>query len=115
MSRAHPSSSTQMVRREVWRRDQGQCAFVGVRGRCAERGFLEFHHVEPCAEGGAADAGNIELRCRAHNQYEADLFFGADVVKELELVWDGQRWREGQTRVLASRGHAGKAPRSCVG
>ena len=72
------------VRREVWRRDQGQCAFVGGRGRCRETGFLEFHHVEPFAEGGPATVANIELRCRAHNQYEAALFFGdgSDAVRE---------------------------------
>ena len=36
------------VRRAVWRRDAGQCAFVSTAGRrCAERGFLEFHHVVP--------------------------------------------------------------------
>ena len=27
------------VRREVWRRDQGRCAFVGTSGRCCETGF----------------------------------------------------------------------------
>src|SRR5438876_562366 len=33
------------VKRAVWRRDTGQCAFVspGER-RCTERSFLEFHH-----------------------------------------------------------------------
>jgi hypothetical protein len=31
------------VKRNVWQRDGGQCAFVGTNGRCAERGFLEFH------------------------------------------------------------------------
>lgn len=52
------------VRREVWRRDGGRCAFVGSRGRCSERGFLEFHHLVPFAAGGAPDANNIELaRC----------------------------------------------------
>jgi hypothetical protein len=40
--------------------------------------FLEFHHVEPYAVGGQATPENIELRCRAHNWYEAQLFFGAD-------------------------------------
>ena len=75
------------VRREVWRRDGGRCAFVGARGRCHERGFLEFHHVVPFAAGGAADAGNIELRCRAHNLYEAELFFGAEVVRESHVPW----------------------------
>jgi hypothetical protein len=64
------------LRREVWARDTGRCAFLGARGRCTETGFLEFHHVRPYAAGGAAVAGNIELRCRAHNQYEAEQFFG---------------------------------------
>ena len=75
------------VRREVWRRDGGRCAFVGTRGRCNDRGFLEFHHVVPFAAGGAPDASNIELRCRAHNQYEAHLFFGIDVVRESGVLW----------------------------
>jgi 5-methylcytosine-specific restriction endonuclease McrA len=72
------------VRRQVWQRDQGRCAFVGTSGRCRETGFLEFHHVEPYAGGGPATVENIQLRCRAHNQYEAARFFGGgyDRVKE---------------------------------
>ena len=63
------------VRREVWARDKGSCAFVGGEGRCGEAGFLEFHHVVPFAEGGAATVDNIQLRCRAHNAYEAEQWF----------------------------------------
>ena len=63
------------VRRTVWRRDGGRCAFVGSDSRCGARDFLEFHHVVPFAVGGAATVENIELRCRAHNAYEATLFF----------------------------------------
>lgn len=63
------------VKRAVWRRDGGQCAFVGSGGRCEARGFLEFHHVSPYAAGGGATAENIALRCRAHNQYESEVFF----------------------------------------
>jgi hypothetical protein len=60
------------VRRAVWLRDVGRCAFVGASGRrCEERGFLEFHHVTPFAAGGKATVENIELRCRRHNQYES--------------------------------------------
>lgn len=70
------------VRRSVWQRDGGRCAFAGPEGRCREVGFLEFHHIEPYAGGGAATAENIQLRCRAHNQYEARVLFGADVVRE---------------------------------
>jgi hypothetical protein len=63
------------VKREVWRRDEGRCAYSGRDGRCTERSFLEYHHVQPYAAGGAATTANIELRCRAHNAYEASLFF----------------------------------------
>jgi hypothetical protein len=56
------------VRRAVWRRDGGRCAFVGTLGPCNETGFLEYHHVIPFAAGGEASVTNIELRCRAHNQ-----------------------------------------------
>jgi hypothetical protein len=65
------------VKRKVWLRDGGQCAFVAANGRrCTERAFLEFHHVEPYSAGGEATVENIELRCKAHNRYEAELFFG---------------------------------------
>lgn len=65
------------VKRQVWKRDGGQCAFRGPRGRCTETGFLEFHHVVPFADGGKMTSDNLELRCRAHNAYEADRWFGA--------------------------------------
>lgn len=64
------------VRREVWKRDGGRCAFAGTNGRCSETGFLEFHHVVPYAAGGQAIVENLELRCRAHNAYEAEQYFG---------------------------------------
>jgi hypothetical protein len=65
------------VKRAVWRRDEGRCAFVATTGRrCGERNFLEFHHVQPYALEGPATVGNISLRCRRHNAYEAELIFG---------------------------------------
>lgn len=65
------------VKRAVWVRDLGRCAFVGTNGhRCVERGFLEFHHMRPYALGGLATIGNIQLRCRAHNDLEARVDFG---------------------------------------
>ena len=75
------------VRREVWRRDSGRCAFVGREGRCRETAFLEFHHTEPYATGGEATVSNIQLRCRAHNAYEAQLFFGNGIVREARSAW----------------------------
>ena len=71
------------VRREVWERDQGQCTFVGENGhRCATRKFLEFDHVDPVARGGRATVDRMRLRCRAHNQHEAERVFGAGFMKK---------------------------------
>jgi 5-methylcytosine-specific restriction endonuclease McrA len=64
------------VKRVVWARDQGRCAFAGAAGRCRETGFLEFHHVVPFAHGGPTSVENLQLRCRAHNAYEAEREFG---------------------------------------
>lgn len=61
------------VRRAVWARDRGRCAFVGETGRCGSRAFIELHHVRPFAAGGEATVENIELRCRAHNAYEEEI------------------------------------------
>ena len=79
------------VKRAVYRRDGGQCAFVTKNGRrCSETGFLEFHHVVPFARGGQASVANIALRCRSHNQYEAKLDFGPfdpSIVRESSVPW----------------------------
>ena len=65
------------VKRAVWLRDLGRCAFVGTGGRrCAERAFVEFHHARPYAMGGEATVDNIELRCRRHNACDARADFG---------------------------------------
>jgi len=79
------------LRRLVWRRDDGRCAYVGAGGRrCNTRAFLEFHHLDPYGVGGEPTVDNIELRCRAHNNYEAELFYG-------------RRWPERATRSGTSR------------
>jgi hypothetical protein len=59
-----------------------QCGFIGTNGRCNERGFLECHHVIPYASGGATTAVNLQLRCRAHNAYESEQYFGTTWVRE---------------------------------
>ena len=67
------------------------------RRRCETRAFLEFHHVIPYAMGGEATIENIQLRCRAHNGYEADLYYGpgrpsddGDVVRETRARYGAQ-------------------------
>ena len=59
------------VRRAVWARDGGRCRFEGTAGRCTETGLIEFHPVVPYAAGGPTTVENLELRCAAHNRYEA--------------------------------------------
>jgi hypothetical protein len=80
------------VKREVWRRDAGQCAFVSPTGRrCTERTFLELHHIQPYAKQGPATVANISLRCWRHNQYEATLIFGPhgpSIVREARQFFD---------------------------
>jgi hypothetical protein len=75
------------VQRVVSLRDGGRCAFVGKGGRrCNERAFIEFHHLDPHGVGGEPTVENIELRCRAHNAYEAELFYGRSTRLVLERV-----------------------------
>jgi hypothetical protein len=82
------------IRRFVWKRDGGRCRFVGTHGRCTETSGLEFHHLKPYAAGGRVSADNIELRCRAHNVREAELYFG----RSMESMRKGGRKRRESVR-----------------
>jgi hypothetical protein len=77
---ATPSPSRQIpaaIRRAVSKRDGERCTFVSASGRrCGSRDFLEFHHREPWARHRSHAIDGITLRCRAHNQYEAERDFG---------------------------------------
>jgi len=65
------------VKRKVWIRDGGRCAFFSPDGRrCGARRFVEFHHVDPYGAGGKPTVDRIQLRCGVHNRYEAELFYG---------------------------------------
>jgi hypothetical protein len=78
------------TKRIVSQLDGGRCAFTGPQGRCPATTFLEYHHVVPFAAGGETTAKNLELRCRSHNQYEADQYFGpfqAPLVREARALY----------------------------
>jgi hypothetical protein len=87
------------VKRAVFIRDRGRCAFVGGEGRtCGERAFVEFHHVVPFGAGGRPTVENIQLRCQPHNGYEAEVFYAparrdatGDVVRQAAPVDDRVR------------------------
>jgi hypothetical protein len=55
---------------------------VGETGhRCPARTKLEYDHIEPVACGGASSLDNLRLRCRAHNQLEAERAFGTEFMR----------------------------------
>ena len=67
------------VRRAVWKRDGGCCAFVAVDGRvCRSTHQVQFHHIVPFARGGVATVANIKLACSVHNAHAAVRDFGAE-------------------------------------
>jgi hypothetical protein len=65
------------VRRQVWKRDGGQCTWRGPDGhRCTSRWKLEVDHIDPAARGGAATVDRLRLLCRAHNDLYAEQTYG---------------------------------------
>ena len=71
------------MKRAVWERDQGRCTFTSECGqRCTARARLEFEHAEPVACSGRATIEWIRLRCRAHDQPEAERPFGAGFMEQ---------------------------------
>ncbi len=65
------SSIAAGIRRVVWARDGGRCAYIGMTGiRCVSRRFLEMDHVKPRTLGGGDTIGNLRLLCRPHNDSE---------------------------------------------
>jgi 5-methylcytosine-specific restriction endonuclease McrA len=65
------------IKRAVYERDSGQCAFVDARGRrCPERGFLQIDHVSGFAREPEHSGEACRLLCAAHNQHAAELLYG---------------------------------------
>jgi hypothetical protein len=71
------------IKRTVYERDGGQCAFVDSRGRrCPERGFLQLDHVNGFARTREHKVETVRLLCAVHNQYTADLLYGRDFMDD---------------------------------
>jgi hypothetical protein len=67
------------VRREVWKRDGGCCAWVAKDGRrCGSRWKLEFDHIRPVALGGTSTVDNVRVACKPHNLHHAEQVFGCE-------------------------------------
>jgi 5-methylcytosine-specific restriction endonuclease McrA len=91
------------VRREVWKRDGGRCAWVGPDGRrCNSRWKLELDHIQPQALGGPSTLDNLRLACRPHNMLHAEHTYGREHMDGFRRVGVGPT------------GHAGTAPPTAV-
>src|SRR5262249_40777810 len=98
------------VRRAVWERDEKRCTFVSASGhRCNATHFLEFDHITPVAWGGVATVGGIRLRCRTHNQFEAEQVFGAGFMAQKR---EEARMAAAMEREPADEARAEASPRS---
>jgi hypothetical protein len=62
------------VKRAVWERDGGRCAWRFEDGTlCGSKDWLEYDHVRPFAKGGRSESPrNVRLLCRLHNALAAE-------------------------------------------
>ncbi len=69
-------------KREVYERDDAQCAYVSEDGvRCTSKAFLQYDHMEPRALGGSGKADESRLLCQQHNLHHAKRIFGREPVE----------------------------------
>jgi hypothetical protein len=85
------------VRREVWARDGGRCAYVSPAGkRCDCTRRLQFHH-----RGGALRTGStakdLELRCKSHDDLDALRVFGREHIQRRIEERRRMRSRKGES------------------
>jgi hypothetical protein len=82
-----PGENTQAIpaaaRREVWRRDQGQCTYQDpATGRkCGASALLQLDHIVPRAQGRGNETSNLRLRCRRHNLLAAIDALGSEKMR----------------------------------
>jgi 5-methylcytosine-specific restriction endonuclease McrA len=83
LQRDHREHIPNAVQREVATRDGLRCTYVSDSGcRCSARAFLQIHHEQPWARGGAPTTENLRLLCASHNRLLAERDFGVAHVAE---------------------------------
>ena len=88
------------LRRFVWERDGGRCAFVSADGhRCEETARLEIDHITPVALGDKSTPDNLRLLCSTHNRHEAERLLGKERVQRRREIGE----REGARARLAAQ------------
>ena len=84
---ANPRYIPADMRWAVYERDGGQCTFKSDDGhRCEARAGLELDHILPVAHAGESTVDNLRLRCRAHNQFEAERTSGAEFMRHKRVA-----------------------------
>jgi hypothetical protein len=87
-----PRYVSAQVRWAVRQRDGEQCTFVSPDGRrCDATSHLEYDHIVSVARGGPSTVENLRMRCRGHNQYEAERTFGREFMKEKRAAAKAER------------------------
>ncbi len=66
------------VRRAVWERDDGRCAWpLDGGGCCGSTHRLQLDHIVPWARGGTTTVENLRITCAIHNRLAARQAFGS--------------------------------------
>jgi 5-methylcytosine-specific restriction endonuclease McrA len=79
---------TAEVRRQVWRRDEGRCAWTSPDGhRCGSRWRVEIDHIDAAALGGPSTPENLRLTCAAHDRLHAEKTFGRAFMGRFRRRW----------------------------
>ncbi|HEU4383397.1 MAG TPA: HNH endonuclease signature motif containing protein [Anaeromyxobacteraceae bacterium] len=93
-----PAGIPAELRRQVWERDGGCCAWVGPDDRrCGSRWQLQVDHVDPVGRGGRATIDRLRLLCKSHNLLYAEQVYGREHMR---------KYRKGRFTDLAGSGGA---------
>jgi len=59
------------IKHLVQLRDKGQCVFIHphTKERCANRRWIDLHHIVPISKGGSNKVSNLMILCKAHHQW----------------------------------------------
>ncbi len=106
--RKDPADIPAEVRRQVWKRDGGRCAWTRPDGRrCGSRWQLEVDHVRPPSRGGTATVDDLRLACKQHNLLYAEEVYGKAFMR---------KYRKGESTIdgAEDRSHPCAGDRSVI-
>ena len=89
-ARARTRAIPSRVRERVLEKAGYQCQYQGPRGgligraseRCTQRTGLEVDHLQAIAKRGPSDEGNLQVLCKAHNLFRAEIECGGEFIRE---------------------------------